>query len=142
MWVELLGELADQRPDLPAGEVGTEAEVGADTERQHLVGVGAADVEGHRVAEHLLVAVGRRVRQQHPSAGRDRARRAPRCRAVAVRRKCRTGDVHRMISSVALPTRSGSSRSAHSWSGSRSIASIPPDRANDVVSWPAVAMMR
>src|SRR3546814_6904263 len=58
----------DHRADLAAGELRAEAEVGAAPEAEQLVGVGAADVEGVGVDEHVLIAVGRRVRQQHPPA--------------------------------------------------------------------------
>src|SRR5205085_2863040 len=37
-------------------------------ERQLLVGIRTVDVEPHRVGEHRFVAVGRGIREQHPSA--------------------------------------------------------------------------
>ena len=61
--------------------------------------------------------------------------------AVAVRMKCRTGAVQRMISSTALAIISGSSARAASWSGCSTRACMPPAMADEVVSWPAVATM-
>ena len=44
----------------------------AEAEREQLVGVGSRDVEPHRVGEHVLVAVRRRVGRQHDVSGGDR----------------------------------------------------------------------
>ena len=65
---QLLGQLGEDRADLAPGELGAEAEVGADAEREELVGVGTGDVEAHGIDEDVLVAVGRRVREQDPPA--------------------------------------------------------------------------
>ena len=69
--VQRCGQRAEQQPQLEAGQVGPDAEVGALPERQVRVGV-AADVEAERVVEHRLVAVGRRVGQHDPVAGPHR----------------------------------------------------------------------
>ena len=61
-------ELLEERPDLEAGQVGAEAVVAAEAEAEVLVGVGAGHVEGERVGEDPLVAVGRLVGEQQPVA--------------------------------------------------------------------------
>ena len=55
---QALDDLAHGRLDLGAGEAGAEAEVLAAAAEGHVVVGRAADVEGVRVLEHLLVAVG------------------------------------------------------------------------------------
>ena len=62
-----LGERAEQQAQLEPGQVGADAEVGALPEGQVRVRV-APDVEGERVVEHVLVAVGARVGEHHPVA--------------------------------------------------------------------------
>ena len=58
-------------PDLAPGHLGPEAVVHTEAERQQLVGVGAVDVERHRVDEDVVVTVGRRVGGEHGVARRD-----------------------------------------------------------------------
>ncbi len=65
---ETLQELAVKHGDLPAGQVGAEAVVGAGATEAE-VGIGsAAHVEALRVVEDGFVAVTRGVVQQHPIA--------------------------------------------------------------------------
>ena len=67
-----LGEGAEEQAQLEPGQVGADAEVGALPEGEVRVRV-APDVEGERLVEHVLVAVGARVGEHHPVAGRPPA---------------------------------------------------------------------
>ena len=74
---ELAAQAVEHGAQLAPGELGAEAEVGAAAEADLAIGVGPADVERHRVGEHVLVAVGRRVAEQHPAALGDVDARPP-----------------------------------------------------------------
>ena len=99
----------------------------------------AADVEAERVGEHLLVPVGRRVREQDGVARLERWPAQRRSGVVQLRMKCLTGVTQRMISSTAVGSSDGSACRRASWSGCSMSAWRPPAIADDVVSWPAVA---
>ena len=101
----------------------------------------APDVEAERVGVDVLVAVGRRVRQQHRRRRARSGGRASSYGVVQLRMKCLTGVTQRMISSTAVGISDGSSRSRCSWSGFSTRACSPPAIDDAVVSWPAVAMM-
>ena len=70
--VEAAEQLLEDGADLDAGEMGAEAEVAAEAEGEVARRVLRADVEAERVGEHLVVAVGRRVRQVEQVAGLER----------------------------------------------------------------------
>src|SRR3954452_6182804 len=64
-------QLFEEHPDLESGETGTEAEVGADTESEGVVGP-SGPVEASGVIEVRRIAVGRAVEEYHLLAGTDR----------------------------------------------------------------------
>ena len=135
-------QLLEDRADLHAGEVGAEAEVAAEAEGEVAGRVLPADVEAERVGEDLVVAVGRRVREVAAGRRAGTSRRRSVNGSWQVRMKCFTGDTQRMSSSAAWSISSGCACSSSSWSGCSIRASRPPAIAFDVVSCPAVAMIR
>src|SRR5262245_11893313 len=68
---DLTAEPIEHGAQLAAGELRAKTEVRADPEAEQLVGIGTPHVEDHGVAEHLGVAIGRRVAEQDPAALRD-----------------------------------------------------------------------
>ena len=87
------------------------------------------------------VAVGGREPHAHAVAGRDLLV-AELDVAGAVRAKHATGDVHRRISSTAVPSSDGSRRKRSHWSGWSRNATRPPEIAERVVSDPAMVRIR
>ena len=70
--VEAPEQLLEDRADLHPGEVGAEAEVPPEAEREVARRVLPTHVEAHRVGEDLVVAVGGRERQVQQVAGLER----------------------------------------------------------------------
>ena len=85
-------QLAQHHRDLDPGDVQSEAQMRTPSAERH-VGIWiAADVETVRIGEDLLVAVARPVEDHHLVPGCDRLC-AKSVSAIAVRRKCTTGEV-------------------------------------------------
>ena len=64
-------QLPEHHGDLPAGQVGAEAEVRTGTAEAHVVVRLAAHVEAQGIVEHRLVAVGREVEEAQLVAPTD-----------------------------------------------------------------------
>ncbi len=64
-------QFVEHRTDFGAGQHGAEAVMRSAAAERHMRVLGAADVEGERVVEHLFVAVGRAQHRDHPLALRN-----------------------------------------------------------------------